>query len=74
MAVVGTAPTVRTMEPEDAHPLYLESLTVRVAVLRFAAHLAGGGYREQADGVRDATDAIITACAGIPHHRTEPPA
>lgn len=39
MAAVTTAPTVRTMEPEDAHPLYLESLAVRVAVLRFAAHL-----------------------------------
>ncbi len=67
-----TAPIVRTMEPEDAHPLHLEWMVVRGAVLRFAAHLAGEGYERAAEDVRAAVDAITTAGAGIPRHRTEP--
>lgn len=64
------SPTVRTMEPEDAHPLYLECMSVRMSVLRFAAHLAREGYREKAREVRDAADAFIMVTnTGIPKVR-----
>lgn len=67
-----TSPTVRTMEPEDAHahPLYLEWMAVRGAVLRFAVHLAEEGYGEPAIGVRAAADAIITAGKELERLRT----
>lgn len=66
-----TAPVVRTMEPEDAHPLYSEWHAAQGAVLRFAVHLAREGYREQALGIRAAADAIVTAGRGIPRRTAD---
>lgn len=64
--MAGKAPIVRTLDPANAHPLYVERMRVTTTMLGFAANLARAGLRGKAIAVRDAADAIIAATQDLP--------
>ena len=65
-------PEARTMEPEEAHPLYLRWLAWRGSGMQLAAALARAGHRDAALAIRDGVDtAIRGAHEKIPRTREE---
>lgn len=59
-------PTVQTLEPQDAHPLYLEWVGWKTRGLALAAKMAREGYREGARLIRGAIDGAARAGDQLP--------
>lgn len=50
---------VRTLDPQDAHPVYLAWMTARANLLQLAATMSRAGQRDAAVALRDIVDSRL---------------